>query len=660
MDFRSADVRCATTGEQGQAPARTQTAILFGLLLAVQFAAELMPQYLDLDLDELDSAWNVFSRAAKGTSLAWPPLLAVWAVFGPQRAAVRLPLTLWLAMAVDLCSMYGWSRDVGDTTVDANTLGLGAAWLFGFLVLQLALWPIRSARGWRLKPPEHESVDENAPDSHPPRAESPRQFSLRALLGWTLAAALLLAGWRCAAPDARFATKDIIWSLSGAAAITPRIALGGLPVVALAWTVLAVERRLVLCVVLGLAVLAGLAGAYGFSESIGQWLSLPPIDRSPAMISAMEAGAVINGLLCLGVARVCGYRLRRNAKKREGAVAFEPQPPATISGVRFALTLAPLIVIAASLAWSVPQRLAQWRRAAIEFGWSDVGLEASFAQDGTPTGLECRHKPPLPDEICRRIASLADLRALDLAGSTIDDRQLVILAPLARLESLNLSSTAITDAGLEQLAQFPELRHLNLENTAITDAGLAHLQALPKLESLQLSLTEVTDDGLPALGRLPALKDLDVQLTAVSAAAAESFRKSHAQTKIGSGACFESLLGLDEKLTREYVWHSSDGPGQESHHFRIRNIKLKRLHARGRAIRNGEAEAVNNVNLICLVFRQNELEELDLRDSEVNDLDIYELIELKKLKRLDLRGSQVTDEGAQELARALPNCVILR
>lgn len=643
-------------------PTRGQTAVLFGLLLAVQFAAAVMPLHLDLNLDELDSAWTVFSRAIGGTSLAWPPLLAVWAVFGPQRAATRLPLTLWLAMAIDLCSMYGSSRDFGKTTVDADTLGVGAAWLLSFLVLQIPLWLIRATRRWRLKLPDYEILDANSSKSPPLLTGSSRQFSLRALLGWTLAAALLLAGWRWAAPDARFGKEGVLWIVDGAAAITPRVVLGGLPVVALAWIVLAEGRRLVLRIVLGLMVLAGLAAACRFSQSIGEWLSLPPIDCSPAMISAFEAGAMMNGLFCLSVVQVCGYRLRRKAKKCDGAATFQPSASATIPGARFALALAPLIIVTASLAWNAPERLAKWRRAAIEFGWSDVGLETSFDQDHTAACLKCRHKPPLPDEICRRIASLGDLRTLDLAGSTIDDRQLVLLAPLARLETLNLSSTAITDAGLKQLAQFPQLRHLNLENTAITDAGLVHLPELSKLESLQLALTEVTDDGLSALGPLPTLKALDVRLTAVSAVAAKRFHESHPQSHVASGASFELLLlGLDRKLTREYEWRSSDGPGQESYHSRGIHIKLKRLHVRGRASKNGVAEDVIGGRLFGLPRGQDELEELDLRDADVDDFDLqFTITKLKKLKRLDLRGSQVSEQGVQQLSRALPDCEILR
>lgn len=635
---------CATGG---------QSTILFGLLLAVEFAAALMPPYWE----QLDLIWALASTAAVGTALAWPALLAVWAVFGPQRAALRLPLTLWLAMAVELCSMYGSSRDSGET-VNAVTAGTGIGWLFAFLVLQLLLWLIRAVRGWRLKLPEYESADDNAPESSPPRAKSPRQFSLRALLGWILAAALLLVGWRWAARDVSFTAKDIAWSLNHAAAITPRIVLGGLPVVALTWIVLAEGRRLVFRTVLGLMVLAGLSAVSGYSEDVGQWLSLPPIARSPGKMLATGAGAMINGLFCLGIVCACGYRLRRDAKERGRATACNPQAPKTISNFRFALALVPLVVVAASLAWSVPQRLAQWRRAEVEFGWGNIGLEASFDEDRTATGLECRHKPPLPDEICHRIASLGDLRVLDLAGSTIDDRQLGLLAPLARLESLDLSSTAITDEGLKQLAQFPQLRHLKLENTAITDSGLAPLQVLTELESLQLSLTEVTDDGLSALARLPALKALDVRLTAVSDAGAERFLKLKNFATIEYGASHDLLSNL--RPQREYVWYSSNGPGSESHHFRISNIKLKRLHARGRAIGNDMLEAVNNVSLINLVVGQKELEELDLRDSEVNDLGIYELSQFKKLKRLDLRGSRVTEDGVQQLSRALPDCEILR
>jgi len=69
---------------------------------------------------------------------------------------------------------------------------------------------------------------------------------------------------------------------------------------------------------------------------------------------------------------------------------------------------------------------------------------------------------------------------------------------------------------------------------------------------------------------------------------------------------------------------------------------------------------VTDAGLVTLSVVQTELEELDLRESEVTDQGILQLRTLKNLKRLDLRGSPITEQGVQNLARVLPECEILR
>lgn len=134
------------------------------------------------------------------------------------------------------------------------------------------------------------------------------------------------------------------------------------------------------------------------------------------------------------------------------------------------------------------------------------------------------------DDVLRDVASITDVRALDLSGSPgITDDGVMQLAGLARLEYLDLSGTAVTDRALETLRQLPALRTLLLRGTRVSDAGMPALAPCSALTRVELQWTatgdaairalagheqlrhfasgqRITDDGLPALHDIPAFK----------------------------------------------------------------------------------------------------------------------------------------------------------
>src|SRR3989304_3330380 len=60
----------------------------------------------------------------------------------------------------------------------------------------------------------------------------------------------------------------------------------------------------------------------------------------------------------------------------------------------------------------------------------------------------------------------------------------------------------------QELASLSELKTLQLSGTRISDQGLKYLCDLSSLESLDLSRTNISDTGLAELTRLPNLGDL--------------------------------------------------------------------------------------------------------------------------------------------------------
>jgi uncharacterized membrane protein/YHS domain-containing protein len=111
-----------------------------------------------------------------------------------------------------------------------------------------------------------------------------------------------------------------------------------------------------------------------------------------------------------------------------------------------------------------------------------------------------------------------------VAGKRFDDSDLAKLAPLeANLRRLDLGGTSVTDAGLATLKAMPNLQRLHLERTAITDAGLGCLANLNHLQYLNLYDTAITDSGLNELAALPKLKQVYLWETKVTPAAAKAF-----------------------------------------------------------------------------------------------------------------------------------------
>lgn len=381
------------------------------------------------------------------------------------------------------------------------------------------------------------------------------------------------------------------------------------------------------------------------------------------------------------------------------ALCSSKKQTARLFGLRLALQFvvaAVPIVALATAGCSAPFRLESWRQAKIHADWARDGIYVTFDDDEGGreiTGIYY-HRRSMSDEICERIASVGNLVSLDLTIAPITDRQLALLAPLTQLESLALPGTSVTDEGLKSLKQFPKLRFLNLTATQFTDAGLVQLAALPKLRRLQLCLTDISEESLQALGELPALQYLDVSLTAIGAEAAAKFHHQHPTCNICCGATDSRLLFLAMTHRTKYVAET----GFELTGVGTYSIALKRLHARGPLSINGapaklsdeerayfaarQAEwqtsdvplggwgsyefnravgaAVTDINLHLLAEHQPELEDLDLRDSGVTDQGLWKLRTFIRLKHLDLRGAPVTEQGVARLARALPDCEIIR
>lgn len=621
-----------------------QTALLFSLLLLLQLGfGVLTPIGISLG-----SWWDYVNMAIMGATLVPPTLLALWAVFGPQRLAVRLPLTLWLTTVCHLANAYGEKRNNGQATIG---LDLGTAWVLAFVITQIPLWLLRAVRRWRLIAPvaASEATALTAEQRDCAKSLQNSQFTLRALLGWMLAAATSLAALRCLSPAADFNVDELPMLLTEAAFIGPMIALAGLPVVPLAWIILADGRRLVLRTVLILLTLAGLAIGLAVFQHLED-------AETAGTLAVLEAGALLDGLVAIGVVRACGYRLRRRAKRTDETALIPLQMTSRpLSRWRVTLAAAPTLAIAAVMACGLPERFESWRRADVAAQWRQRGVRIIYDDDGRVTSAQCKGKSLSDDEL-RSIIAVGNLESLELEGILIGDRQLALLAPLTNLRSLTLSHTRVTDSDLELLAQFtPQLDFLDLTGTAVTDAGMEHLKQLHKLRALHLNLTDLSDAGLATLADVQQLQVVEAELTPVTKAGAANFLKKRPRAQLSHGA---SDLLLARSLYVDEIVEFSGVVGRNLGYARI-PLKLKRLHAGGKTVVNGAKRMVTDAGLAALAG-QAELEELDLRESGVTDQGLLTLQKLTALKRLDVRGTAVTEQGAARLVESLPQCQVLR
>jgi uncharacterized membrane protein len=81
---------------------------------------------------------------------------------------------------------------------------------------------------------------------------------------------------------------------------------------------------------------------------------------------------------------------------------------------------------------------------------------------------------------------------------------------------LSLAGTGIQDADLLLIAQFSNLQRLRIENNPITDSGVSALKGLSQLEVLNLNGTKVSGVGLESVSEIKSLKSLYLWNTAVT------------------------------------------------------------------------------------------------------------------------------------------------
>lgn len=225
----------------------------------------------------------------------------------------------------------------------------------------------------------------------------------------------------------------------------------------------------------------------------------------------------------------------------------------------------------------------------------------------------------LTDRGVRCLASLRELRELNLSDTDISGEGFSALSGLHKLEKLDLHHSGFADEGARHLGALDSLRFLDLAQTKIGDAGLKYLSSLPNLNQFELAFTDISDVGLRHLAKLPSLRSLNLVGTKVKGDAFAYFRPTGA---------LESVWLDGASLTDSGARH------------------LARL----RSIRELDVSSTN-ISDAALEYlsRLEGLEVLYVQSNPIGDRSMPYLAKLANLYELSLANTRVSDEGIKSL-----------
>jgi hypothetical protein len=141
----------------------------------------------------------------------------------------------------------------------------------------------------------------------------------------------------------------------------------------------------------------------------------------------------------------------------------------------------------------------------LNIGWGvGLGLPDPAAPSRPLSEMDCHLNGGIrvTDLGAAKLASLKQLRTLNLSGSSVTSAGLKTLSGLARLERLSLWNVeGLDDRAGTALRAFRSLATLDLSDTAVSDAALRDLATLPRLRNLYLTDTRVTAAGVAEFRR---------------------------------------------------------------------------------------------------------------------------------------------------------------
>lgn len=302
-------------------------------------------------------------------------------------------------------------------------------------------------------------------------------------------------------------------------------------------------------------------------------------------------------------------------------------------------------------------------------------LLAGLRADAAPPGEAVRLEKDATDQTLAELDA-PDLKVLTISSRGVSDEGIRSLKKLKRLETLILTGVPITNAGVEHLVELPNLKTLLVRIAPVSDEGLKSVGRMQKLTHLQYG-GAITGRGLVELKQLKDLRNLSIVLGPGRAAGFEHLAAMIAlrELSIEGGrideANWKHITALPELqvLRLRKVELSDPTIAGVGHCKKLVSLAMREMPIGDDAMPN--VAKLDQLQFLMIPYTQvgtegirallplQHIKLLGLSACKRVDDDLVGIAaKMTRLEELQLDGTSVTQKGAEELRRALPEAFV--
>ncbi len=264
-------------------------------------------------------------------------------------------------------------------------------------------------------------------------------------------------------------------------------------------------------------------------------------------------------------------------------------------------------------------------------------------------GVRAIQEPVPPMALGRVLHALQSQPKLDsllLGRISVTDNDCRILSQLTHFRELHASYTGITDKGVAEMATMRNLKFIDLWGVNMSNEGLESLAKITSLEGVRISSDSITDTGIAQLKRIPRLNELDIDSENVHGEGLEHLRNLET-LNITSGRLDDESLAIICRLSRLKVLSLYEG--------RISQKGLKHLESLVDLLHLGLHPVTISDEGIEFLARLPKLESLMIGKSRITVKGLETIASMKSLKYLELGEYRLGREALEKLAAQRPD-----